>query len=325
MSEREMIVSCVAYAGGKQPRDVNLDEIEKVLGEHGNFVWLSLRNPDEKLLRRVQRAFGLHDLAVEDAHVAHQRPKIETYGKSIFVVLHTAQLIDEHVRFGETHVFVGERYMVSICHGASPSFEAVRDRCEASPQLMAKGPAFALYAIVDFVVDQFIPVVNVLEEELETVEDKLFNASYQRKTTERLYRLKRRVTALRRAVFPLIEVSSVLARGNGLIDEDSHFYFRDVQDHVQVVNEATENMRELLTTALNVNLSLVSVGQNEVVKRLAGWGAILAVPTMVTSLYGMNFRFMPELGWRYGYPAVIAITGCVCFLLYWRLKRVGWL
>jgi len=321
-----MIATCAVYAGGRRLRDIAIKEIGEVLASTDDFVWLGLVEPDEKLMRSVQEAFSLHDLAVEDAHRAHQRPKVEAYGDCLFVALHTVQLIGGDVHFGETHLFVAPRYVVSVRHGASASYTPVRERCERAPELMAKGPGFILYAIMDFVVDNYMPIVDALEDELEAVEDQIFKVSYRRKTTERLYHLKRRVTALRRAVLPLLEVSNQVGRsGSSLIPEDTQPYFRDVHDHVQRINEATENMREMLATALHVNLSLVSVGQNEVVKRLAGWGAILAVPTMVASLYGMNFEHMPELHWQYGYPVVVGITAVACLVLYRRLKRADWL
>ncbi len=321
-----MIVNCAVYAGGRRLRDIRIDEISDALEEQDTFVWLGLHEPDEKLMKQVQEEFSLHDLAAEDAHRAHQRPKLEVYGDSLFVALHTAQLIDADVHFGETHLFVGPRYVISIRHGASASYAAVRERCEHMPDLLAKGPGFVLYAILDFVVDHYMPIVDALEDELETVEDQIFRASYRRRTTERLYQLKRRVTAMRRALFPLLEVCDQLMRSSPIsIADDIRPYFRDVHDHVQRINDATENIREMLTTALHVNLSLISVAQNDVVKRLAGWGAILAVPTVVASVYGMNFEQMPELHWQYGYPIVVAITAVACLILYRRLKRADWL
>lgn len=326
MNRRDMVVNCAVYAGGRRLREIPIEDISEALLEPGSFVWLGLREPDEPLMKQVQEEFNLHDLAVEDAHRAHQRPKVEAYGDCLFIALHTAQLIDGDVHFGETHLFIGRNYVVSVRHGASASYRAVRERWENSPELMAHGPGFILYAIMDFVVDNYMPIVDALEDELESVEDHIFRATYRRRTTERLYHLKRRVTAMRRAVFPLLDVANQVARsGGGLIPEEIQPYFRDVHDHVQRINEATEHMRETLTTALNVNLSLVTVAQNEVVKRLAGWGAILAVPTVVASVYGMNFENMPELSWRYGYPGVVVLTVIACVFLYRRLKRAEWL
>ncbi len=321
-----MVVNCVAYADGRRLREIEIDEISEILAQQQAFVWIGLHDPTEALMRKVQEEFGLHDLAVEDAHHAHQRPKFEIYGDCLFVVLHTAQLIDDEVHFGETNIFVGPRYVVSVRHGASASYAPVRARCENAPELLAKGPGFVLYAIMDYVVDNYMPIVGALEDDLETLEDRMFKAHARRKTTERIYHLKREVMAVRRAVHPLLEVCDQLARyATGLIPEDTRPYFRDVHDHVVRISESTENMREMLTTALQVNLSLVSIGQNEIVKKLAGWGAILAIPTMVASIYGMNFEYMPELRWRYAYPAVVAVTAIACVALYRRLKRAEWL
>lgn len=321
-----MVVNCAAYVGGRRTRDIGIEEIRDALSAPDSFVWIGLLEPDEKLMKEVQQEFGLHDLAVEDAHRAHQRPKVEAYGDCLFIALHTAQLLDGDVHFGETHLFVGARYVVSVRHGASASYRAVRERCERAPELMAKGPGFVLYAIMDFVIDNYMPIVDTLEDELEAVEDHIFKATYRRRTTERLYKLKRRVAAMRRAIYPLLDVSNQVVRfGGKLIPDEIQPYFRDVHDHVQRINEATEHMRETLTTALHVNLSLISVAQNDVVKRLAGWGAILAVPTVVASIYGMNFDNMPELHWQYGYPVTVGITVIVCVLLYRRLKRADWL
>ena len=321
-----MVINCVAYVHGRRLRDISIEEIGEVLRQEGSFVWLGLHEPREKLMKQVQEEFRLHDLAVEDAHRAHQRPKFEVYGDCIFVVLHTAQLIDHDVHFGETHLFVGPRYVVSVRHGASASYAPVRARCENLPELMAKGPGFVLYAIMDFVVDNYLPIVEALEDELETLEDQMFSASYRRRTTERIYQLKRRLMAIRRAVYPLLETCEQITRfATHLVTDEVRPYFRDVHDHALRINDAIDNMREMLTTALHVNLSLVSVGQNDVVKRLAGWGAILAVPTMVASYYGMNFQHMPELHWEYSYPVVVILTILVCVVLYRRLKRADWL
>jgi magnesium transporter len=270
--------------------------------------------------------FGLHELAVEDAHNAHQRPKLEEYGDSLFVVLRTAQLRDGTLEFGETHIFVGPRYVVTVRHGASLSYADVRARCERTPHLLKKGPGFVLYALMDFVVDHYFPIVDAYEERLGALEEQLFGDGMSRDTTARIYELKRDLVALKRAVSPLIDVCNRLVRYDvGLIPEDTRLYFRDVYDHVVRINESLDNLRELLTTALEANLSLVSVRQNEVMKRLAAWAAILAVPTAIAGIYGMNFEFMPELHWRYGYAATMAVIVGTCAFLYAWFKRAGWL
>ncbi|HEY7203275.1 MAG TPA: magnesium/cobalt transporter CorA [Methylomirabilota bacterium] len=322
------VVACVAYSGGHRVANVALDDISEVIKQDDRFVWIGLYEPDEALLRQVQAEFGLHDLAIEDAHLAHQRPKLERYGDSLFIALRTAQPDREHRRiaFGETHLFVGAHYVVSVRHGASLSYADVRTRCEATPHLLAKGPAFALHAIMDFVVDQYFPIVDGLEDDLEALEDEIFNERISRETTMRIYTLKRDLLEVKRGVSPLVDMCNRLMRpGIDLIPEDATPYFRDVYDHAVRINEKVDNLRELLSTALEANLSLTTIAQNEATKRITGWAAIFAVPTMIAGVYGMNFRFMPELEWRYGYPMVMVVTVGLCGLLYYRFKRAGWL
>ncbi|HVO24249.1 MAG TPA: magnesium/cobalt transporter CorA [Candidatus Margulisiibacteriota bacterium] len=321
------VVNCVAYAAdGRKVGDVDVEDVSEILKFPGQFIWIGLHEPTEELLRRIQGEFGLHDLAVEDALRAHQRPKIEEYGTSLFVVLRTVQLEEGRIAFGETHVFVGAQYVISLRHGASLPYTDVRVRCEASPQLLRKGPGFVLYALMDFVVDNYFPVVDELEEKLESLEECIFGGGFNRESTEEIYALKRDLVGLKRAVSPLVEVCNRLVRFDvGLIPEDTRVYFRDVYDHVIRINETVDNLRELLTTALEANLSLISVAQNDVTKKLAAWAAILAVPTMIAGVYGMNFEFMPELHWGYGYPLTMGAMGAACGFLYWRFKRADWL
>jgi magnesium transporter len=322
------VVTCAAYAGGRRVADVTLDEISDVLKQDDErFIWIGLHEPDEPLLRRVQAEFGLHDLAIEDALRAHQRPKLELYDGSLFVVLRTVR-IDPGPRLetGETHIFVGPRYIVSVRHGSSVSYSAVRARCEANPELLALGPGFALYALMDFIVDQYFPVVEALEDQLESLEDEIFDERFDRATTTRIYRLKRDLLELKHATSPLVDICNRLMRFDlAMIPEATRPYYRDVYDHVVRINEMIDTLRELLTTALEANLSLISVSQNEVVKRLTGWGAIIAIPTLIASIYGMNFSFMPELSWWFGYPFALALMLSACGFLYYKFKRSGWL
>jgi magnesium transporter len=322
-----MVVNCVAYtADGRRIGTVDIEDISEILKFPGQFIWIGLHEPSEELVRQIQREFNLHDLAVEDALRAHQRPKIEEYGDSLFIVLRTAQFVEGKMAFGETHIFVGPRYVVTVRHGPSLPYSDVRTRCEAAPQLLRKGPGFILYALMDFVVDQYFPIVDALEDMLEQLEDEIFGRTLNRATTERIYDLKRDLVQLKRAVAPLVDVCNRLVRFDvGLIPEDTRLYFRDVYDHVIRINETVDNLRELLTTALEANLSLISVGQNEVTKKLAAWAAILAVPTMIAGVYGMNFEFMPELRWRYGYAFAMALMFGVCGWLHRTFKRAGWL
>ena len=324
----EGLVACVAYADGRRIGDVAIPDISEVLKKPGVFVWIDLHDPPPELLQQIQEEFGLHDLAVEDARVAHQRPKLEQYGDSIFVVLRPAIVSADrrHVELGETHFFVGPRYIVSIRHGATPSYDAIRTRCESTPGLLAKGPGYVLYAVMDFIVDQYFPVVDGLADQLESLEEEIFSDEFDRTTVERIYALKRSLVELKRAVSPLVDVCNRLMRFDlPIIPEDTRPYFRDVYDHAIRINEQVDTLRELLTGALEAHLSLTAVNQNDAMKKLAGWAAIIAVPTMVAGIYGMNFKFMPELEWRYSYPTVMTATAAVCVYLYYRFKRSGWL
>jgi magnesium transporter len=278
------------------------------------------------LLEQLQEEFELHDLAIEDAHHAHQRPKIESYGDSLFIALHTAQLVNGSIQFGETHVFLGPRYLVTVRHGASLSYAPARARCEREPELLALGPSYGLYAVLDFIVDNFAPIANDFQDELRDLEKDIFSATFKRETIQRLYELKRELVTMRLAVAPLQDILNQLVRLHpNLIREEVRLYFRDVFDHAVRINESTDAIREMLTAALSVNLSLVTVLQGEVVKRLAGWAALLAAPTLIASWYGMNFRHIPELEGRWSYAVVVAITALVVGGLYGVLKRAKWL
>lgn len=321
------VINCAAYDRGGQRRDINLDQISDVLAvDDGSFVWVGMYEPSDALLDKLQEEFGLHDLAIEDAQHAHQRPKIEAYGDSLFVAMHTAQVLDGHIRFGETYAFLGQRYLVTVRHGASLSYAPVRARVEREPELLARGPSYGLYAILDFIVDHYLPIATEFGDELNRLEQDIFAESYRRETIVKLYELKRELTQLRLALAPLQDILSQLARMHSeLVPKEVRPYFRDVLDHAMRVNESTDTMREMLTAALNVNLSLVTIAQGEVVKKLAGWAALLAVPTLMASWYGMNFRNMPELAWRYSYFVIIGITLTACISLYRYLKKIRWL
>ena len=321
------IVNCAAYTNGKRIADVELTKVHEVLKDNNQFVWIGLHEPSEKVLQTVQEEFNLHDLAIEDAHLAHQRPKIELYGDSVFIVLRTAQMNpDHHIEFGETHFFVGENFIVSVRHGSSIAYTEVRSRCEAMPELLSKGQGFVLYAIMDFIVDRYFPVVQDMEQELVIIEDKIFKEKPNRQTTEQIYQLKRELLEVKRAVSPLVDICNRLMRFDiKCISPETQPYFRDIYDHVVRINEMVDNTRELLNTALEANFSLISISQNDTSKKFAGWAAIIAVPTMVAGFWGMNFKFMPETDWEYGFHAVITATIAACSLLYFLFRRSGWL
>ncbi|OHX36389.1 magnesium and cobalt transport protein CorA [Methylomonas sp. LWB] len=321
-----MIMKCVAYRHGIGIGEVSIPDISEVIRQDQTFVWLGLRETNSALLAELQQEFGLHDLAIEDACAAHQRPKIEEYADSLFIVLHTARLVDDKVEFGETHLFMGAKFLVTVRHGSSLSHAKVRGRCEAMPQQLAKGPGFALYSIMDFIVDNYVPVIDGLQQRFEVLESAIFEQRPSRQTMEGLYELKRELLMLEAAITPVIDICNELMRfHNGLIPKDVRFYFRDIADHIKRIDRSIQGMREMLIAAMQVHLTFETVRQNEVVKGLAGWGAILAIPTMVFSWYGMNFRHMPELEWTFSYPLVLGGVALSSLLLYWRLKRSGWL
>lgn len=323
----KMVVNCVAYDNsGRRRGDIRIEDISETLADPEVFVWVGLHEPDEELLEILQEEFDLHDLAIEDAQYAHQRTKIEAYGDSLFVVVQTAQQYEGHIVFGETHIFLGPRYLITIRHGASLSYAPVRKSCEATTELLALGPSYGLYAILDFIVDNYLPLISDYRSDLQELEKDVFAESYHRDTIQKLYDMQRELMTLRLAVAPLQDVTNQLVRQHpSLIHEDTRVYYRDVYDHVFRVNEAISAMREMLTAAMNVNLSLATFGQNEVVKKLASWAAILAAPTLITSWYGMNFHHMPELDKPWAYPGMIVLTATVVGGLFWFFRRARWL
>ncbi|NWF69132.1 MAG: magnesium/cobalt transporter CorA [Chloroflexi bacterium] len=322
------IINCAAYHEGRRMKNIAIADSSQVLKEPGMFIWIGLHEPSAGLLAEVQQQFGLHDLAIEDAHLAHQRPKLDTYGDSLFVVLRTAQQnpAQQRIDFGETHFFVGSNYLISVRHGSSRPYSDVRARCESTPHLLRKGPGFALYAVMDSIVDHYFPVIENLEEELESLEEQIFSQQTTRETTAQIYHLKRQLLDIKRAISPLIDICNRLTRFDfDLIPEDTRPYFRDIYDHAIRLNEMVDILRELLTTALEANFSLISITQNEVSKRFAGWAAIVAIPTMIAGVYGMNFEFMPELRWSFGYPLILLVTITACAILFRYFRRSGWL
>jgi magnesium transporter len=322
----DQVVACVAYAGGKRIGNVDIDDISEILRFEGQFIWIGLYEPGDALLRKIQEEFNLHELAVEDALAAHQRPKLEEYGDSLFVVLRTARLLEQKIEFGETHIFVGRRYVVTIRHGASNPYTPVRIRLESSPEHLRQGPGFVLYAVMDYVVDQYFPIIGQLEDMLEEIEEVIFGGTFTRDTTERIYDFKRELVRLKRSVSPLVDVCNRLIRFDStLITPETQPYFRDVYDHAVRINESIDLLREILGTALEAHFSLISVSQNEITKKLAAWAAIIAVPTMVAGVYGMNFEHMPELQWRYGYFLALGGMLGICTGLYAWFRRAGWL
>lgn len=326
---RVSIVNCVVYdETGQKVRDIPLSDVSEVLHESGHFVWVGLLEPEPGEMRQVQEEFGLHDLAIEDALRAHQRPKAEEYGETLFVVLRTVRWDEEEdgVAIGETHLFIGHRFVVTIRHGRSSSYKPVRARCESVPHLLTHGPGFVLYAIMDFVVDEYFPVIDRLETTIEEIEASVYAGTVSRQTTTDIFGLKSDLIALKRAASPLIDVCNRLLRFDvRTLGTDVKLYLRDVYDHVIRVNESVDSLRELSNGALEAHLALVSVQQNETMKKLAAGAALVAVPTAIAGIYGMNFDVIPELHWTYGYAWALGIMVASCGVVYWRFKYIGWL
>lgn len=329
-----MLVNCVVYRRGEKLADLPVQDISEYIGQPDCFVWVALKDATPAELAEMQEEFGLHELAVEDARHGHQRPKIEEYGDSVFVVMKLIEIVDSEMQEGEVDVFVGRNYVLSVRNHSQQTFLGVRARAEREPHLLQLGPGFVLYALMDAVVDRYFPVMEALEAELEEIEEQIFAKSdtvreqpnSARENIERLYALKRKVTRLRHAVAPLMD--SVLKLHGGRVPApcaQMNEYFRDVSDHLQRLNGSLDAMRDTITTAIQVNLSMVTIEESEVTKRLAAWAGIFAVATALAGIWGMNFEFMPELKWEWGYPAALLLMGAVCAVLYVRFKRSGWL
>jgi magnesium transporter len=320
------VVASAVYAGGQRLSDIAIEGAGNWSRKPGHVVWIGLHEPDLDLLSRVQAEFGLNDLAIEDALKAHQRPKLEQYGEALFVVARTAQMVEGRIAFGETHLFVGRGYVVSVRHGASTTYIPVRERCEAIPQAFSEGEDFILYAILDFIVDNYMPVIQTIQEEVEETEDGILAGTSEAFHVRRLYELRRDLLKLRNAVVPLVEVCRRLEQpGLPGIDTSMYPLFRDVSDHIRRVQEEIESLREVLAFAFETSLMTGQAQQTEITRKLAAWAAILAVPTAVAGIYGMNFDIIPELHWRYGYAFVLVVIALVCSMLYWRFRRNGWL
>ncbi|RYE50746.1 MAG: magnesium and cobalt transport protein CorA, partial [Rhizobiaceae bacterium] len=298
-----MLINCIAYHDGKKVRDISIDEISDYLARPGHFVWVALKDADAAELDVMKAEFGLHELAVEDARHGHQRPKIEEYGDSLFAVVHSAELSGTELLIGEVDIFVEKNFVLSVRNRSQRGFLGVRSRCEREPHLLREGSVFVFYALLDAVVDRYFPVIDALESELEKIEEQIFVDGAERANVERLYQLKRQATVLKHAVAPLLEAVSRLygSRAPALCGQTQE-YFRDVYDHLYRINASIDSIRDTISTAIQVNLSMVNIGQSEVNKRLAAWAAIFAVATALVGIWGMNFKSMPELQWTYGYP-----------------------
>jgi magnesium transporter len=322
-----MIVDCAHYIDGSRQHEgpLDLEHAAQLCKGGDEFVWLGLHEPTGEELNRVGEIFGLHELALEDAHHAHQRPKLEDYDDSYFIVLRSARYDDakEEVEFGEIHIFLGSGYAIVVRHGAASDLRGARKRLEERPELLAEGPGAVAWAVVDKVVDDYMPVVDGIENDISEVEDDIFRG--QGESTERIYFLKREVIEFHHAVYPLLVPLEMLERGAYPVGENVRRYLRDVADHARRTNEQVNGQRELLTSVLEANLALLSVRQNEVVREISAWAAIIAVPTFIASVYGMNFEHIPGLDLRIGFVLALALMVVVCAVLYGFFKRIRWL
>ena len=321
-----MLVNCVVYEHGKRTADIPISEIRSYLSRPGCFVWVAVKDPESGELEALQEEFGLHELAVEDARTGHQRPKIEEYGASLFVVLQMVEWPGEELQTGEVAVFVGAQYIISVRRGAQHGFSEVRRRCEQEPELLRHGPAYVLYALMDTVVDRYFPVLDRITEEIETIEERIFAGATSRTQIEALYTLKRKLLILDHATGPLLEVAGKLHGGRvPPICAGLHDYFRDVYDHLLRLKYSIDSLRDMVTTAASLNLSLITISESEVTKRLAAYAALVAVPTMVAGIYGMNFEQMPELRWAWGYPTALATMVIIDLYLVYRFRQAKWM
>lgn len=320
------VVAAGVYAVGRRIMDIGIDEAGKWSRQEGHVVWIGLLEPSPELLQRVQAQLDLHPLAIEDAGKAHQHPKLEQYGDALFIVARTAQVVHGSIAFGETHIFVGRGYVVSVRHGASTSYATVRQKCEACPAVLARGEDYILYAILDFIVDNYLPVVETVRAEVDELEDGVLRNTLRTSEVNRLYMLRRELLRLRKAVAPLVDVCQRLEHADAVpLDPQMQPLFRDVSDHIRRVQDDIDSLREVLAFAFEASLMAGQAQQNAITRRLAAWAAILAVPTAVAGIYGMNFEHMPELKWAYGYYIVVGGILSACALLYLRFRHSGWL
>jgi len=321
-----MIINCVAYENGRKLADISADDISTYIARPNCFVWVALKEPDPAELQAMQHEFGLHELALEDARHGHQRPKIDEYNGSLFVVLHLIELNNDDLNVGEVAIFAGPKYVLSVRSRAERGLADVRARCEQEPELLRHGAGYVLYALMDAVVDRYFPVLDSIESAIEDIEELIFADQPVREHIEALYSAKRKLMILKHATEPLLEATGKLFGGRvpqlcvALQD-----YFRDVYDHLLRLNQAIDSLRDMVTTGISVTISLISIQENAVTKRLASYGALIAVPTLIAGVYGMNFQNMPEIAWNLGYPfALLMMTGIDLYLFY-RFRKAKWL
>ena len=321
-----MLINCAAYQEGRKLTDIRKDEIADWLRKPDTFVWVAMRDPDAVELAEMKAQFNLHELAVEDTLTGSQRPKLEEYGESIFAVLQTLEVVQGNVRVGEMYIFVGPNYVLSCRRQTEKSFADVRERAEREPVLLKHGSGYVLYALIDAVVDRYVPALEALEAELEALEERIFTHSSARANIQALYELKQKLGALKHATGPALEAVGKMFGGRvPMVCANLGEYFRDIYDHLIRLNQGIDTARDTIATAISVNLSMIALAENETTKKLASYAALIAVPTLIVGIYGMNFEHMPELHWTFGYPFALALMAAIDFYLYFRFKKANWL
>ncbi|QBQ97623.1 magnesium/cobalt transporter CorA [Paraburkholderia pallida] len=325
-----MLINCAAYQGGKKLADIGIEAISDYLQKPECFVWVALKDPDAAEMAAMQEEFDLHALAIEDVMNGKQRPKIEEYGDTLFAVFHTIELDEEgEIVTGQVNVFAGPNFVLSVRHRAQQGFQDVRARCEREPELLKEGAGFVLYALMDSVVDRYAPVLEKLSGEIEDLEDRIFEKhtlAQSRAIIEDLYSLKRRLVILEHHITPLVDAVGKLVGGRiPQICAGMQAYYRDVYDHLVRVSNLVDARREMIVTAIQVNLGMISLAENEVTKRLGSFAALFAVPTMIAGIYGMNFANIPELHFKYGYQVCLAVMAIIDVVLIVLFRRGGWL
>lgn len=319
------MISCTLYQT-QQAQPVALSELAALRTQPQNFLWVRVDSPSMEELHQLQQIFELHELAIEDASRAKQRAKLETYGDTLFIVLHSGQWQNDSLVLGEVHLFLGPNFLISVHHNSGLNAADINKHINLLPSKLKFNPATAMYVLLDTIVDNSSTLLGALRAQFQALESAMFSENLSRKRLEKSYQLKRKLLLLSEASEPVIDICDNLIRlHDEHIPKNLKAYLRDVQDHAMRVVKTSDNLREMLMSAMQVNLALVSIGQNDTSKKLTGWAAIFAIPTVVFGLYGMNFQFMPELQWRYGYFAVLGGTALICGLVYRRLKKIGWL
>ena len=320
------VVASYLYRDGHRVREVSLDEKVDAAERKGDFVWIGIADPTEEEMHKLANCYDLHPLAVEDALKANQLPKIDIYDDQLFVVARTAHLAGDHIDYGETAIFVGHSHIISVRHGSTRAHTALREQLEKSPRLLMHGVDYLLHAILDYIVDGYLPLIEDLEEEVLEMETKAIDSFLGREEVNRIFTVRRELIRFQRVLGPMGEVAQKLARQElPCIDAEARVYFRDVQDHVRRTQARVDGLREVLAGVFEFSTLLEQQRQGTITKQLAAWAAILAVPTAIAGIYGMNFDNMPELHTRYGYFVVVAAIAAVCALLYRRFRKLGWL